>query len=516
MCGTKFEVPKETQPKKQMKFCMNCGKELLPGAAFCMGCGTPVGSVGKREPAVEHQRRQVLMGGGETGLLDRDRNMVVSGSQTRTAAAYPDRGSSPVSVQAAAQSIPSPNVPAAPDPGLPTESEPSGNSSIYIIEFLSALFKGHNIPVIIYLLMNVVFIAAICFLVYPDIRIAIPAGLIIYLISLTIALSGIGERLLRFVNHCYPLTDQAIIQRIMPIFNEAKRRASITARSEGRSIPDDIELCYNDEPGMSAFATGRKTICFSKGILSASDEMLLAAFEHEFGHIAHHDTDSILLITVGNLIFSAIITFFRIGIVVWDIICKVVGIFTGGVDGFFMIIMGSFTSFLTMIFIDLFMAIWTGIGNLLVLKSSRSQEYKADEFAFKCGKGRELQAMLTFLEGGNLGQSGFVLDIQALEITLDVGEGVVDVREVGGIRHHGIPVSGIPQYNETVLGLSSRRRGNFAAAVGTAALASSGTLTGTGTFTGAGAGSAALLAGRRLVAGRRNDVSFYLAAAAAT
>ena len=198
LCGTKFEVPKESQPKKQMKFCMNCGKELIPGAAFCMECGTPVGSVGKSEPHVEHQRRQVLMGGGETGLLNRDGNMAVSGSQTRTAAKYPDKGSAPVSVQASARYIPSPNVPATPDTGLPVRSAPSGNSSIYIVEFLSALFKAHNIPVIIYMLMNVVFIGAFCFLVFPDIRIAIPVGLVVYMISLTIALSGIGERLLRF------------------------------------------------------------------------------------------------------------------------------------------------------------------------------------------------------------------------------------------------------------------------------------------------------------------------------
>ena len=405
LCGTKFEVHKEPEPKKQMKFCMNCGKKLIPGAAFCMECGTPVGSVGKSEPIPGHQRRQVLMGGGESGLSNGETAHAVSGTQTRTAVKYPDRGSSPVSVQAGAQSIPSPNVPAAPDPGLPAESEPSGNSSIYIVEFLSALFKGHNIPVIIYMLMNVVFIAAFCFLIFPDVRIAIPAGLVVYIISLAIALSPIGESILRFQTHCSPLTDDSIIQRIMPIFNEAKRRAQITANSEGRTIPDDIELFYNDDRGVNAFATGRKTICFTEGILAANDEMLLATFEHEFGHIAHHDRDSILLITVGNLIFSAIITFFRIGILVWDVICKIVGIFTGGEDGFFMIIMGSLSSFLTLIFINLFMTVWTGIGNLLVLKSSRSQEYKADEFAFKCGKGRELQAMLTFLEGGNLAKS---------------------------------------------------------------------------------------------------------------
>ena len=218
LCGTRFEVHEEPQPKKQMKFCMRCGKELIPGAAFCMGCGTPVGSVGNSKPAVEHQRRQVYVGGGDAGRMDGDATVAVRGSQTRTAVKYPDEGSSSVSVQASARNIPSPNVPATPDPGLPTESAPSGNSSIYIVEFLSALFKGHNIPVIIYMIMNVAFIAAFCFLMFPDVRIAIPVGLGVYIISLLIALSPIGERILRFQTHCSPLTDDAIIQRIMPIF----------------------------------------------------------------------------------------------------------------------------------------------------------------------------------------------------------------------------------------------------------------------------------------------------------
>ncbi len=380
ICGTKFEVPMESYTKKQMKFCMNCGKNLIPGAAFCMECGTPVGSVGKSKSVVKYQHSQVLMGGEVVSLSGNDVTVVDRGTQIRTVVKQPNKE-------------------------IPAVTSTSGNSSIYIVEFLSALFRAHNIPVIIYMFMNVAFIAAFCFLMFPDVKIAIPIGLAVYFISLAIALSPIGESLLRFQTHCSPLSEHAVIQRIMPIFNEAKRRAQITAMSEGRSIPEDIELFYNDDPGVNAFATGRKTICFTKGILSASDEMLLAAFEHEFGHIAHHDTDSILLITVGNLIFSAIITLFRIGIVLGDIVFKIVGIFAGGDEGVFMILMSSLSRFLSLIFIDLFMAVWTGIGNLLVLRSSRSQEYKADEFAFKCGKGRELQAMLTFLEGGNLARS---------------------------------------------------------------------------------------------------------------
>ena len=397
MCGTKFVIAQE-RPKSQMKYCMKCGSELLPNAGFCMRCGTPVGSSGA-ENVVEHQRRQVLLDGTAFGASElpgvpSKRAPNPSNSSVPYMPPQPQMQNTPVT-----PSIPSANVPS----GTPAQTATdTGNSSIYIVEFLSALFKAHNIPVIIYMLMNVIFITLFCFLMVPDVRIAIPLGLAVYFISLLIALSPLGEKILRFQTKCSPPTDQAVIQRIMPIFEEAKRRAILTANAEGRTIPDDIELFYRDDPSPNAFATGRRTICFTKGILNVTDEMLLATFEHEFGHIAHHDTDSILLITVGNLIFTGIITLFRFGILVGEVIFHIIGLFTGGEEGIFMILMGSFSRFLSLIFIDLFMLIWTGIGNLLVLKSSRSQEFKADEFAFRCGKGQELQAMLTYLEGGNL------------------------------------------------------------------------------------------------------------------
>ena len=376
ICGSRFTA--QPQPAvKPMKFCMSCGKELIPGSSFCMGCGTPVGSTGPKQNS-GHARRQEKIRNTQNASMQ-PMNLP-TGSQPQNVPAQPG-----------ASSVPAPAA--------------GSNSSIYIVEFMGALFKAHNIPVVIYMLMNVVFITAFCFLLFPDVRFAIPIGLAVYLLSLVIALSPIGEKILRFQTKCSPLTDQAIMQRIMPIFEEAKRRATITANAEGRTIPDDVQLFYNDDSGMNAFATGRKTVCFTKGILSADDEMLLATFEHEFGHIAHHDTDSILLITVGNLIFSGIITFFRIGIFLSEIMFHIIGIFLGGDEGIFMILMGSLSRFLSLIFVDLFMLIWTGFGNLLVLKSSRSREFLADEFAFRCGKGRELQAMLAFLEGGHFAKT---------------------------------------------------------------------------------------------------------------
>lgn len=433
MCGTKLVIHKDA-PIKQMKFCMKCGGELFPGAAFCMKCGTQVGSTGA-DTGIDHPRRQVALNdqrdifeyrsgtnwsedraalpveddltarvpGREAVLpVEDDRTVRVRGRGAGVPVPPPSNAPDPVQIRSN-QALPISDVPTQPDSGASVPATaPPGNSSLYVVEFMGALFKAHNIPVIIYMLMNIVFIAAFSFLVFQDIRIAIPAGLVVYLISLCIALSPFGESLLRFQTKCSPVTDQEVLQRVMPIFNEAKRRATIAANAEGRSIPDDIELFYKDDNSVNAFATGRKTICFTKGILNVTDEMLLATFEHELGHIAHHDTDSILLITVGNLLFSAIITFFRFGIFLGEIMFHIIGAFAGGEEGIFMILMGSLSRFLSLILVDLFMLIWTGIGNLLVLKTSRSCEYKADEFAFRCGMGRQLQNMLVYLEGGNL------------------------------------------------------------------------------------------------------------------
>lgn len=405
ICGSRFTA--QPQPAvKPMKFCMSCGKELIPGSSFCMGCGTPVGSTGPKQNS-GHARRQVKIRNTQNAPIQPQPMNLPTGSQPQNVPIQPQPMNVPSAPQpqnVPIQSQPQ-NVPAQPGASSVPAPAAGSNSSIYIVEFMGALFKAHNIPVIIYMLMNVVFITAFCFLLFPDVRFAIPIGLAVYLLSLIIALSPIGEKILRFQTKCSPLTDQAVMQRIMPIFEEAKRRATITANAEGRTIPDDVQLFYNDDSGMNAFATGRKTVCFTKGILSADDEMLLATFEHEFGHIAHHDTDSILLITVGNLIFSGIITFFRIGIFLSEIMFHIIGIFLGGDEGIFMILMGSLSRFLSLIFVDLFMLIWTGFGNLLVLKSSRSREFLADEFAFRCGKGRELQAMLAFLEGGHFAKT---------------------------------------------------------------------------------------------------------------
>jgi len=163
------------------------------------------------------------------------------------------------------------------------------------------------------------------------------------------------------------------------------------AKKLNPSIPDNVQLfiCNDEEP--NAFATGRKTVCLTKGFLRYSDEEIKATFAHELGHLAHKDTDFILMITIGNFIITGIFILYRILIYIMGII--------------FGLISESIAVFIYTIFIDLILVammwIWTKIGTVLVMHSSRQNEYLADEFAFKCGYGDSLAAVLDTFTGSS-------------------------------------------------------------------------------------------------------------------
>ena len=68
----------------------------------------------------------------------------------------------------------------------------------------------------------------------------------------------------------------------------------------------------NDDKSANAFATGRKTICITEGLLRMPPEQIKAALAHEFGHIAHKDTDLILFVTIGNMIITTVLLLLRL------------------------------------------------------------------------------------------------------------------------------------------------------------------------------------------------------------
>lgn len=343
-CGTKYVKPAPVEDNKCS--CMECGADLPTGAMFCLQCGTKTAAVADG----------------------------VEGAEKELAATVSYEPPKPFSGYS------------------PTVSEAEGvQKSLYIIEFIKSLTKDHNIPVLIYLLINVLFI---CLLLGNPL-----VGIVVYLISLCVALSPIGERILRWQTGCKKIKRPELTARIEPLFNEAKRRAKAEAQKEGLCIPEDISLFVNGEKSPNAFATGRKTICFTEGLLTLPDDQVIATLTHEFGHIAHHDTDMILLVSVGNLIVSAIITAIKLMVMAFNFMIGLVGIVMGGAEGVIGHMMTALGAMLSMLFINGLMWVWTQFGNLLVMKSMRSQEYRADEFAYHCGYGNSLCALLNFFDG---------------------------------------------------------------------------------------------------------------------
>lgn len=388
-CGSKYEEPSPAEDIQ--RFCMECGGELSPGAMFCSQCGTKSGEVAggvKPQMAVE-QVKFTEPAGTETNYRpETSVKLEKKKKSIGTTAAFADGVVSTVQDNVAPVTYDAPK----PFSGYDTNvSEPDGaQKNLYVIEFFKNMTKSHNVPVLIYLLLNALFIC----LVFGNPLI----GIMVYLVSLSVALSPIGETILRWQTGCKKIVRPELIARIEPLFNEAKRRAMAEARREGLSIPEDIGLFVNDEKSPNAFATGRKTICFTEGLLKLPDDQVVATLAHEFGHIAHHDTDMILLVTVGNLIVSLIITVIKLAIILFNLVMSIVCIFMGGTEGAVGSLLTALGSMLSMIFINGLMWAWTQFGNLLVMKSMRSQEYRADEFAFNCGYGNSLCALLTFFE----------------------------------------------------------------------------------------------------------------------
>lgn len=264
---------------------------------------------------------------------------------------------------------------------------------MYIVDFLQSLFKTKNTGVIIYLVLNIFFVIAI----FASMEISPIIGLFIYAISVSIALSPVGEWILRVKLGCKKIKRKEHVERLLPIFNEVYAKA----KEQDPTLPDDVKLFLHNSEALNAFATGRKTICLNKGLLNISDDEIRATLAHEFGHLSAKDTDLILLITVGNFIVTAMYIFFRI--------------LFGFISFIATMASNSFGPILTGLLVDgvlvLAMWLWTKIGILLVMHSSRQNEYVADKFAYDAGYGIPLISLLDRIGDGTEGESGLFANL---------------------------------------------------------------------------------------------------------
>lgn len=282
-------------------------------------------------------------------------------------------------------------------------------SQLYIVDFVKHLGHKKNIFAVIYLVLNVLIITGMVGMFVPNFWLSLLYGVLGYGLTATIALSPVGETLFRYFNGCKTITDPQILARLEPLFAEVMMRAK--KELPGVIIDDRISLYMCDSSAINAFAMGRRTVCVTQGLLALSDEQIKGVLGHEFGHLATHDTDLTLLITVGNFIITAIVTVIRVALVVFDVIVKIISVFMGR-DGVVVSILGSFSTLMTTVCINGLMWVWTKLGILLVMKSSREAEYEADAFSCDLGYGNGLLSFFRVLdrmehqagktEGGNI------------------------------------------------------------------------------------------------------------------
>lgn len=344
-------------------FCVKCGKKVQEGDRFCWNCGAEIGMIEDVEEVSESPREQIVE---QSDFQQSD--SVKNDLAADTVYDYKE---------------------------LPTKEE-TGIRSIYIIDFMLRMTGKSNIPLFIYLILNVGIIGVIAsFLFTLPIGWGILAGLLIYIASISIALSPIGEAILRHQTGCYKIVDQAVIDRLEPLFREVYYKA----KKENPMISNDVRLFINDEKCPNAFATGRKTVCVTRGLLSMSDEQIKATLGHEFGHLSHKDTDRILVVSIGNTVITAICILFQIGVLITDFIMQIVALMTGSDEGIFISLMSSISRFLTLVVIQGFMKLWTALGVALCMKTSRGNEFLADEFSVTLGYADGLIALLASIGG---------------------------------------------------------------------------------------------------------------------
>ena len=276
---------------------------------------------------------------------------------------------------------------------------------MYFVDFFKRITKKNNIPILIYLILNVqvitgiiAYIAEVCvgsnsvsyFKIYLT-------SIALYAISLLIALSPIGEGILRLQTGCRKIKRVEQISFIEPIFREVYAKAKML----DPSVPDNVQLYMNSDEEANAFATGRKTICITEGMLHAPEEQIKATLGHEFGHLAHKDTDLILVVSVGNLIITTLILVIKLVIDLFHLVACVSGAFCGGRDGILTVVSSAAYHALLTTMVAGLTWIWTKIGMLLVSKASRANEYEADKFALDLGYGNELCMLLDSISGSS-------------------------------------------------------------------------------------------------------------------
>lgn len=298
--------------------------------------------------------------------------------------------------------------------------------NFYFFDFLKNFFKWHNIPLMIYLLVNlaliytgtvaVVYYAAITYYdgdtsampidisSYKFYIIAAAAIALTYFIVLSISLSPIGEWILRIKFRCKKIKDPRMKARIYPLFDEVYS----AARKKSPAISGSVKVFVQYSKTPNAFAVGRRSVCVTTGLLKRPDVEIKGIMGHEFGHLAHKDTDLNLVVNIASWMTN--IVFLGVWFVVFAvrIVLKIIALFVSvvslGSASFVSDIFNIVVDVIAFLGVYLLQKLWLIIGNLLLMARSRGAEYQADKFSFELGYKEGLMSFFYALPDSSKGR----------------------------------------------------------------------------------------------------------------
>ena len=219
---------------------------------------------------------------------------------------------------------------------------------------------------------------------------------IVYVISLIIGFSPLGEKLLRLLNRVRPLETKRETEYLQPLFDEVYARAK-----EKNKRLRKIEICVIDNMTVNAIALGRRTIAVTKGAMQTfTEEELKAIMGHEVAHLVHGDTMASMYAIIGNGILSVFVLLARLFLLLLDWIKSA---FNGK---------RSFLSVLILLLkLYLEFSIWLLNFGLQVILSvnSRKNEFKADMFSYAIGYDSDMIEALYLLEKISLGDNSTII-----------------------------------------------------------------------------------------------------------
>jgi len=285
------------------------------------------------------------------------------------------------------------------------KTEENSKNQGYIFHVLDVLLqKGHRL-LFCFVLVNAAFAVVILqwlflFFLHNE-TISLILAITTYLLSVMLMTSPLGEVYLRCSLGCKPIKREEDINFLYPIFSNTLS----AARRVDPDIPEDITFFMTEDKDINAFATGRKTVCVTRGLMQCHPKQIEAIIAHEFGHLSHKDTDITLFVLVGNIVINAFFTVMRWIITIIKFILTVIGAIIGGLLGgqgtngqtdaggclgFF------FGGFLVVIW-NKITSLWWTICVFCQNRAGRQDEFRADEFSFNAGYGYDLCSAFDYM-----------------------------------------------------------------------------------------------------------------------